>query len=103
MKKKYKIAAVLHSGRKSIRGTVCIDSKYDAILNSIGLVDTDEIEQFKRYRIDLIDNREFDFWTTSEVLGLTQDNETGDLELETANSLYELEAVNDGEKDKTDV
>ena len=103
MRKKYKIAAVLHSGRKGIRGTMCADPKYADILGSFGWVDVDKIKQFEKYKIDLINNKIFDYWTTSEVLGLVQDRENGDLEIETANSLYELEALRDGEEDTTNV
>lgn len=95
MRKKYKIARILHSGRKGIRGTEVTNPKYDDVLGCIGWLDADQVEQFKRYRIDLVDSETNDWWNVSEVLALTMDRSTGNIELETANSLYELEEIHD--------
>ena len=95
VKNKYRIVSIKHSGRKGIRGTEVSNPKYDDILGCIGWLDVDDIKQFERYKIDLVDSRTNDWWLVSEVLALTVEKSTGNIELETANSLYELEEIHD--------
>jgi len=99
MKKKYRIKEILHSGRRGIRNEPCTDEKYDDIRGRIGWVDIDEIKQFERYRIDLVSDDKFDWWTISEVFELGVNRNTGDIQIETANSIYMLEALDNGEED----
>lgn len=99
MKKRYRIVLVQHSGRKGPRSQPVDDPKYNGIVNSI--VESDllyNLQQFQNVHWDFYDTEsQYDYWVTSSVIQLQRDRRNGQYILETLNTIYTLEEVDNGD------
>ena len=96
MQKKYKIINIFHNGRKGLRGTEVDNPKYKGVIGKHCYIDfLEEVKQFKRLSIKLLDSYVYDQWTTSEAFELSIDKD-GLVSLETANSIYIFKECYDG-------
>ena len=98
MIKKYKITEILHSGRKGLRNTPVSQDKYNDLTGCVCTLDIDNIKPYHGVHMELEDHPFYDWWDTSVVIEATIVKETGTLILETANTIYKLEALDYGEK-----
>ena len=90
---KYKIKNITHSGRKGIRGEKYNGYKYSSLINTlINNFSINNVEQFKPIKWDLINNDMYEWWDTSEVIGLSLSPEKTYI-IETINAIYELESI----------
>ena len=97
---RYKIIDITHSGRKGVRGTRVDEYKYDPLFGAI--IKTDDIcktEQFHGMKWFLLNNTIYDYWNTSAVLGISRTKDGKRYIIETVNTIYELEVI-DNEKSK---
>lgn len=90
---KYKIIDIVHSGRKGIRGEKVTQSKYEALVGCIAYIDLDAIKPFQSVHMILKGHPDYDWWDTSVLLSFSLHE--GYMEIETANSIYVFEEVND--------
>lgn len=86
----YKILGIYHNGRKDTRMKPVDDLKYDGLVGSCMLWDIGGIKQFECTKFKVLSNGSY-YWYTSEILQLTKKGKV--YELETANTIYELEEV----------
>ena len=96
MRKLYTIEKVIHSGRKGIRYEPVTDPKYDGLVGTRCYADFAESKQFQKMHFDIPSgeiNCPYDWWDTSEILELKVYKETGEVFLETANTIYVLQEV----------
>lgn len=95
MKRKYKISEILHSGRKGLRNTPNTDNKYDGLLGCTVSLDVADLRPYHGIYMDVYDSRIYDYWETSVIIEAMQYRDSGNLILETANTIYKLEAITD--------
>lgn len=93
MKEQYRIIGVQHSGRKGIRGTNRSDSKYDNMVGCTAVFDYTDIKQFEPFLFALIDHPLYEWWNISEVLLMSRYRDTGNLIIETVNTIYYFEKL----------
>ena len=91
MKKQYRIKSITHSGRKGIRGTPVTDEKYRGMIDCLILLDTSKLRQYDGVHWEFIDHKEYDWWNTSATLAASINEDK--LTIETANTIYEFEEV----------
>lgn len=93
----YRIVDIVHSGRKGIRGERVTDVKYDGLIGSRVGFDIKAIKHFESVRMYLLDYNPYSYrwWDTSEVIALNAYD--GKIELETANTIYKFEEINEKE------
>lgn len=90
---KYKIIDIVHSGRKGIRGEKVTQSKYENMIGCIAYIDIDSVKPFQSVHMILKGHPDYDWWDTSVLLSFSLHK--GHMEIETANSIYVFEEVND--------
>lgn len=90
----YKIKGIYHSGRKGTRWDPVMDEKYDGLIGQLCTFDPNEVEQFRWITIYLKTHPFYRWWNTSNVLQLSRDL-NGDYLVETVNSIYVFEEVNE--------
>lgn len=88
-----KIKSIKHSGRKGLRGTPVADQKYEDMIGCTVFCDIKNAVQFHELRWNFDYHPRYDYWITSEVLALSYDEKNHIYELETANTIYELEEI----------
>ncbi len=86
----YKINGIYHNGRKGPRMEPVTEEKYDGLLDALISWDIHGIKQFDGTRFKILSGEPY-YWYTSEILQLTKKGKV--YELETANTIYELEEV----------
>lgn len=87
----YKIKGIYHNGRKGPRMEPVTEEKYDGLLDALISWDIHGIKQFEGTRFKVLSGGPW-YWYTSEILQLTKKGKV--YELETANTIYELEEDN---------
>lgn len=92
MQHEFVIKKITHSGRKGIRYTDVLESKYDGLAGCHIMFDTDKVIDFTPLEWKLIGHKDYDWWTTSEVIGVGITHEHTML-VETINTIYELEEI----------
>ena len=97
MLEKYKLINIVHSGRKGLRGTTVDAFKYDGLINSDVWFDIFDCQRGKNFRFLLKHHPNYDYWDTSLVLAVKEGYDEDGIkrfEIETENSIYILEKVN---------
>ena len=89
----YKIKGIYHNGRKGPRMEPVADEKYETLVGSIIRWHIEDTRQFKPAKFIFYDNPRHDFWHTSEVLQLSRRFSDEMYELETVNTIYVLEEL----------
>lgn len=89
--KRWKIIDILHSGRKGIRLSPVMDSKYDGVRGCTVYFNIEDLEGLKPFRFNRMNHYFYDYWDTSAVIQAEIRN--GQLILETINTIYVLEEI----------
>ena len=87
----YKLVSILHSGRKGTRDIPVNDAKYDGLVGATVKFDVKNIIQFESFHFDILRSDspyKYTWWETSSVLGVWVGQDTGHIRVETANSIY---------------
>lgn len=92
----YILTDILHNGRKDIRGksVETVNSKYEGLKGCKCILSLKRLEQFKPFVFTIQNHPSYEWWTTSEVLEATIEDDKY-LTIETANSIYKFEATNE--------
>ena len=94
--KKYRIEKILHSGRKGIRFEPVIESKYDGLIGSIvEIEDLYSVEEFQTLHMIIKNHPQYDWWDTTEVLGLAYDSFKKEYFCETINTIYVFKEIDE--------
>ena len=93
MKKLYRIFNIVHSGRKGIRLTPVSDPKYHSLIGTVCQISIDALKQFEQYTFKLYNHPYYDTWTISEVIAVGTIRDSGMLYIETCNSIYFFEPL----------
>ena len=97
MLEEYNLVDIVHSGRKGKRGTRVTAEKYDTLIGSNVWLDVFECKKFSSVRFLLRHHPYYDWWDTSAVLAVKEGYDEDGIkrfEIETENSIYILEKVN---------
>lgn len=95
MKRLYRIIGIVHNGRKGIRLTPVSDPKYNSLVGTVCQISVESLKQFEQYTFKLYDHPYYDTWTVSEVLVAGVVEDSGVLFIETCNSIYYFEPLED--------
>ena len=96
MRQAYIIESITHSGRKGLRGTSVDNPKYMGLIGARCMTDISEIKQYEKMHLDIPvgeTNCPYDWWDTTAVLEIIKNNKTGEVTIETANTIYTLQEV----------
>ena len=90
----YKLSSITHSGRKGARDTPVDNYKYDGLVGSTVEFDVKKIKQYQSLYFDIIQSdSHYEWWETSAVLEVWIGKDTGHVRVETANSIYSFDRV----------
>lgn len=99
--KKYKIMAILHSGRKDTRFKKVDADKYDGLIGSTVICkNLNNIKQFECLQMKVLDSPFYKIWETTAVISLWE-NVNRFIYCETINSIYILGELEDEPKVKS--
>ena len=93
--KKYRIMAILHSGRKDTRLKRVDEDKYDGLVGSTVICrDLSEVKQFECLQMKVLDSPFHRVWETTAVISLWE-KVNHFFYCETINSIYILNEIKD--------
>ena len=99
--KKYRIMAILHSGRKDTRFKKVDADKYNGLIGSTVICkDLSEVKQFECLQMKVLDSPFHRVWETTAIISLWE-NVNRFIYCETVNSIYILGELEDEPKVKS--
>lgn len=94
--KRYKLLSILHNGRKGMRLDPVSEEKYNGMVGSIVRIDElEKVRKFKSIRMYIECHQLYDYWDTSSTIGLVYDFSENKYYLETLNTIYVLQELED--------
>lgn len=92
--REYKILEILHSGRKGIRLDPVTEEKYNGMVDNIVRINKlENVKEFESIRMYIKHHPLYDFWDTSAIIGLSYSLSEHKYYLETINTIYVLQEL----------
>lgn len=89
----YKIKGIYHNGRKDIRMKPRDDFKYVVSVGRTIIFQESDLKQYEPFKWYFINHPFYETWTTSEVLEAFVSEDKNLVRIETANTIYEFEKI----------